>query len=599
MGPHPLADDRDLGDLRGVCHLRRADRLCGEFGDSKGLAEISPRHREADLGFTFLRRVLNDHVHDDMSGGDAGEDPVHDPGAVGHASDRDPRLVLRERRSRDHDAKSSGVGLGDDPGPFRLVERASNVDRDAVFLGELDRARVHHSRPQAREFEHLVVADPIDLASLGHDPRIGGEDPRDVGINLASLGAKHGGESDGGGVGTPSAKGGDVVILVHPLKARDDHDLAFTKGLDHALGGDVANPGLRVKAVGHQADLCSGEADRGDPERLDRHRHERDADLLAGGEEHVHLSGRRPLGDFFRQGDQFIRGMPARGDDHKDLFTTPEGTDRTFRGGENSRGIGDARAAEFLDQQSHFLTPVYRMEECGRRMRNGVVGRDSSFAIRHRTSQKFSHQLISAFVSRAATVFCGDLVVCQTRGGEPCTSHRPADPVAVVGLGPQECRVVGRDQDSIISIRLQRFVQRFDDFLVDLFEGFDLGFGPSFVAGFIGRLDVNANQVVGLQGFDPVASFRRIVRIKVSRGTRHVDPCPAREQADTPHKVDCRHHRPFQSMKFGECGKAGRFALPPEPDCIRGTLTRRDSREVDRMVSDRHRPDIHQLAKEV
>ena len=37
------------------------------------------------------------------------------------------------------------------------------------------------------------------------------------------------------------------------------------------------------------------------PSDLDRHGHEGDGNLLAGGEEHVHLAGRRLIADFPRQ----------------------------------------------------------------------------------------------------------------------------------------------------------------------------------------------------------------------------------------------------------------------------------------------------------
>ena len=59
-----------------------------------------------------------------------------------------------------------------------------------------------------------------------------------------------------------------------------------------------------------QADLGPGEADRRHAQALDGHRHERDADLLAGREEHVHLAGRRAVGDLLGQRDQFVGRVP-------------------------------------------------------------------------------------------------------------------------------------------------------------------------------------------------------------------------------------------------------------------------------------------------
>ncbi len=90
------------------------------------------------------------------------------------------------------------------------------------------------------------------------------------------------GQGDGGGVRAAAAERGDVVVLVDALEAGDDDDLAVSKGLVQPLRGDVLDAGLGVKAVGDDADLGPGEADGRLAERLDRHRHERDGDLLAG-----------------------------------------------------------------------------------------------------------------------------------------------------------------------------------------------------------------------------------------------------------------------------------------------------------------------------
>ena len=42
-----------------------------------------------------------------------------------------------------------------------------------------------------------------------------------------------------------------------------------------------------------------------------------DADLLAGGQEHVHLAGRGPLADLAGQVDQFVGGVAPGRDDHE------------------------------------------------------------------------------------------------------------------------------------------------------------------------------------------------------------------------------------------------------------------------------------------
>ena len=59
---------------------------------------------------------------------------------------------------------------------------------DAELLGELDAARMHDASADARQFEHFVVADLIDLAGAGGAARVGGVNAINVGENFADVG---------------------------------------------------------------------------------------------------------------------------------------------------------------------------------------------------------------------------------------------------------------------------------------------------------------------------------------------------------------------------------------------------------------------------
>ena len=225
------------------------------------------------------------------------------------------------------------------------------MDRDAVLLGELDRPGVHHAGPQACQLEHLVIADAVDLAGFGDDPGVGGVHAVHVGVDLAGGGAEHRGQGDGRGIGAAAAQGRDVVILIHALEPGNDDDLALGEGLGHAVIGDVLDPRFGVKAVGHQADLGPGEADRGHPQALDGHGHERHAHLFAGGQEHVHLAGRRPVRDLPGQRDQLVGRVPPGRDHHQDLLTAMMSLDRPPRRRQNLVRVRNARPAEFLHKQ--------------------------------------------------------------------------------------------------------------------------------------------------------------------------------------------------------------------------------------------------------
>ena len=88
---------------------------------------------------------------------------------------------------------------------------------------------MHHPGAQAGEFQHLVVADPLDLAGLGDEPRVGREDAFDVGVDLADVGAEDGGERGGGAVAAPAAERRDVRLRIDPLEAGDDDDAALVE----------------------------------------------------------------------------------------------------------------------------------------------------------------------------------------------------------------------------------------------------------------------------------------------------------------------------------------------------------------------------------
>ena len=86
-------------------------------------------------------------------------------------------------------------------------------------------------------------------------------------------------------------------------------------------------------------------------QRMNRHRHQRDAHLLAGREEHVHLAGRRVVGDLLRQVHQHVGLMAHRADDHHDLVAILLARIARRAAATNLFRIGDTRAAEFLNNQ--------------------------------------------------------------------------------------------------------------------------------------------------------------------------------------------------------------------------------------------------------
>ena len=130
----------------------------------------------------------------------------------------------------------------------------------------------------------------------------------------------------------------------------DDHlagvELLVDAGRIH--GGD---PGLAVAAVGRDAGLGAGQADRRDAERVEGHRQERGALVLAGREEHVELARVRLVGDRGGQGEELVGRVAHRADDDDELRAgCPLAGDPPGDALDPVRP-GDRRAAELLDDE--------------------------------------------------------------------------------------------------------------------------------------------------------------------------------------------------------------------------------------------------------
>src|SRR5206468_11573998 len=102
---------------------------------------------------------------------------------------------------------------------------------------------------------------------------------------------------------------GRVVAFGSSLEAGDDDDLAAVELAPDAVGLDRRDPGLAVPPVGGDARLWPGQADRSDAQRVEGHRYQRRALVLAGGEEHVELALVGCVGDRGREAKQLVRGV--------------------------------------------------------------------------------------------------------------------------------------------------------------------------------------------------------------------------------------------------------------------------------------------------
>ena len=98
------------------------------------------------------------------------------------------------------------------------------------------------------------------------------------------------------------------------------------------------------------------------PRRLDGHGHQGDGDLLAGGQQHVHLAGRRLLADLAGQRDQLVGGVAAGADDDDDLVAGLFGADGPPCRRHDPLGGRHTGAAEFLHDKGHGEDLLFMQE---------------------------------------------------------------------------------------------------------------------------------------------------------------------------------------------------------------------------------------------
>ena len=214
--------------------------------------------------------------------------------------------------------------------------------------GHLEAARVLDA-PQVEDLgaagghlEHLVVGDAVDLVRRGDDARVGGEDPVDVGVDLAHVGFEGRGQRDGGRVRPAAAEGGDLLgSLADALEAGDDHDVLLAERLGDAAGRDVDDLGLAVGGVGDDPGLAPREGAHAVTEVGDGHRDERHRDALPRRQQHVHLTRGRDGADLLGEVEQLVGAVTHGRDDDADVVAGLLGLDDAVRHSLDALGIAE------------------------------------------------------------------------------------------------------------------------------------------------------------------------------------------------------------------------------------------------------------------
>ena len=352
MALHAGTHDGDLG--AGGVHADILE-VCALLQHAHGQVGFALRAGEADVLLAVAAGGLQDDVHVDVLLGQQAEDLEAHARLIGNVQNRNNGNVgvlcdaldqhtfhvlcnLLDHRTRD------GVQAGE------------HLQLHVILLCQLNAAVVQHLCAQGCQFQHLVKGDLLQLAGVAHLARVGGVNAFHIGEDLAAVCVQGGCNGNCAGVGAATAQGGDIVQLVQTLEAcHHHHTVALQLGGD-TLGLQAGDACLSVGAVGAEARLPAGQADGMAAQLVQGHGQQRNADLLAGGQQHIHFTRRRVVGDFPCLGDQVIGGVALSRHHHNYVIARVVGVGHNARHVEDTVTVLHRRTAELLYDQRHILS---------------------------------------------------------------------------------------------------------------------------------------------------------------------------------------------------------------------------------------------------
>jgi len=305
---------------------------------------------ERNISRICFRLVLDDHVHVDVRVRERLKDLGRDSRAVLNAEQRDLSFIFCERNTADNDF-FHGFILLRNKSSFDFFMRVTDPNGHVEFFANLDRARVHDLGAERGEFQDLIIRHLVHFFRIRDHTRVRGINAVHVSINFAMLGLERYRERHGRQIRTAPAERGDLTCRRLPLKPGHDHDLALNKRLFDAIRADILDACLAMKSIGNNADLWSRKRNRFMAQFMDRHREQRDRDLLSGREQHVHLALLRVRIDLFRKVDQIVGHISHRGNDDHDLVARLLSFDNTLSDSQDLLRVRDRRTTVLLNNE--------------------------------------------------------------------------------------------------------------------------------------------------------------------------------------------------------------------------------------------------------
>ncbi len=274
MRAHAHAHHRNFRDRLIALHGRVADFVL-EIGDHL------PRARQIRCigGKRNIRRrrgravadVLHNHIHIHRRLRQRREHPRRVARFIRHRRHGHLCLIAIQRHAA-HDDRFHTVCFFHHDCSRIVVKTRAHFKFYIKLFGEFHRPALHHLRAEAGQLHHFVIRNFIQLSRIGHHARIGRVHAIHVRINLAQVRFQNRSQRNRRQVRSSPPQRGNAPVTRLPLKPRHDHHVAFVQHRMNLPGRDVVNLRLRVNSIGHNARLCTGQRNRRQIQRMQRHR---------------------------------------------------------------------------------------------------------------------------------------------------------------------------------------------------------------------------------------------------------------------------------------------------------------------------------------
>ena len=194
-------------------------------------------------------------------------------------------------------------------GPAPVVQAAANLQRDFKPGRDLNTSSMQDSGPDHCILQHLVVADPVQQASLWNHSWIGRKHAVHVGEDLTLAGSQGSSYGCASRIRTPAAQGRDFMVIGDPLKARHNDDLALVQMTMEPIRIDPSDSSPGEVAICPNTALSSGQGNGLRTNFVESHGQEGTGNLFSRGQQQIQLPRPGSLSDFLCQSDQLVGGL--------------------------------------------------------------------------------------------------------------------------------------------------------------------------------------------------------------------------------------------------------------------------------------------------